>query len=63
MNLSEAFSFEEQEKLAGDSELLGMKTLPPTDILATTDSHTAAEVDAPGDGTASPQTGQVVNPS
>ncbi|KHN98037.1 inositol pyrophosphate synthase [Metarhizium album ARSEF 1941] len=34
VNLSDAFTFEEQERLAGDAELLQMKTLPPEDWLS-----------------------------
>ncbi|OAA47614.1 inositol pyrophosphate synthase [Metarhizium rileyi] len=34
VNLSEAFTFEEQERLATDAEVLQMKTLPPKDLLS-----------------------------
>ncbi|KID92162.1 inositol pyrophosphate synthase [Metarhizium guizhouense ARSEF 977] len=34
VNLSDAFTFEEQERLASDHELLQMKSLPPKDLLS-----------------------------
>jgi hypothetical protein len=40
VNLSYAFSFEEQERLASEPELLQMKSLPPKDLLS--DSHQMA---------------------
>lgn len=33
VNLSDAFTFEEQEKLASDNEGLEMKAVPPKDLL------------------------------
>lgn len=33
VNLSEAFTFEEQERMASEPELLQMKALPPKDLL------------------------------
>lgn len=64
MNLSDAFDFEEQEKIASDPEGLEMKTLPHSDILAVADRVTETETDASvGDSDRDPQTGTVVNPS
>ncbi|KAM4056973.1 histidine phosphatase superfamily (branch 2) domain-containing protein [Hirsutella rhossiliensis] len=34
VNLSDAFTFEEQERLANDNDMLEMKALPPKDILS-----------------------------
>lgn len=48
VNLSDAFTFEEQERLASDSEGLEMKTTPVKDLLSggtasATEATTAAE--------------------
>lgn len=34
VNLSDAFTFEEQERLANDHDMLEMKAFPPKDILS-----------------------------
>ncbi|KAJ6444609.1 inositol pyrophosphate synthase [Purpureocillium lavendulum] len=34
VNLSDAFTFEEQERMASDNDLLEMKTVPPKDLLS-----------------------------
>lgn len=34
VNLSDAFTFEEQERLATENDLLEMKPFPPKDLLA-----------------------------
>ncbi|UNI21596.1 inositol hexakisphosphate and diphosphoinositol-pentakisphosphate kinase [Purpureocillium takamizusanense] len=34
VNLSDAFTFEEQERMANDNDLLEMKTVPPKDLLS-----------------------------
>lgn len=62
VNLSDAFSFEEQERLASDNEGLEMKTIPPKDILAAAARPIATESEVAGDGAAPPHPGKVVNP-
>lgn len=60
MNLSDAFTFEEQEKQASDSEGLEMKTKPPRDLLLTSPPASgdpeATKHNGNGNG------GKVVNP-
>lgn len=34
VNLSDAFTFEEQERLANDHDMLEMKAVPPKDLLS-----------------------------
>ena len=48
VNLSDAFTFEEQERLANDHDMLEMKAVPPKDLLS--GGHApVADVDAAAD--------------
>ncbi|KJZ79245.1 hypothetical protein HIM_01396 [Hirsutella minnesotensis 3608] len=45
VNLSDAFTFEEQERLAHDNDMLEMKALPPKDLLAYSKEDVPAKQD------------------
>lgn len=56
VNLSDAFTFEEQERLANDNDMLEMKAFPPKDILSRTGEgepvkHHGAQAEAGAEGT------------
>ena len=63
VNLSDAFSFEENDKLASDSEVLEMKATPPKDLLSTPAPQAKPAEGEAGDAKdAEPAGGKVVNP-
>lgn len=63
VNLSDAFSFEEQERLASDTDMLEKKAIPPQDILAASSQPIETEKEgSTADEAASPHTDKVVNP-
>lgn len=60
VNLSDAFTFEEQEKQTSDNEALDAKTTPPVDLLLSPPpANGSAEAGKNGDKV---EGGKVVNP-
>jgi hypothetical protein len=57
VNLSDAFSWEEQERNASDNDVLEMKSKPPKDLLSGGDSVVDTEVKA------APEPDDAINPS